>query len=175
MNIRPRPKSARRTVPFAVMSTTNVTKVRCCWQEGEELRILNPDEAQQAKVWTSETRSNRNPARTAARPRNHRRCIEVYVDFCSEGKYGGEWDVRGEDRQGGTAARMKVVSVRTDNGGEYVNEQFNAFLDKHDIRWNHPLPTNTRKTALLEGSGAARHSARILYGCTRILCGCTEL
>jgi hypothetical protein len=70
---------------------------------------------------------------------------------------------------------MKVVSVRTDNGREYVNEQFDAFLDKHDIRWNTPSPTNTRNTALSEGSGAARHSARIFYGCTRILCGCTEL
>jgi hypothetical protein len=29
---------------------------------------------------------------------------------------------------------MKVVSVRTDNGGEYVNERFAAFFDKHDIR-----------------------------------------
>jgi hypothetical protein len=76
-----------------------------------------------------------------------------------------------EERQRG----MKVVSVRTDNGGEYVNEQFDAFLDTHDFRWNTPSPTNTRKTALSEGSGAARHSARIFHRCTRILCGCTEL
>jgi hypothetical protein len=36
---RPRPKSARRTVPSAVMSTTNATEVRCDWREEEELRL----------------------------------------------------------------------------------------------------------------------------------------
>jgi hypothetical protein len=44
-----------------------------------------------------------------------------------------------EGRQRG----MKLVSVRPDNGGEYVNEQSDAFPNKHVIRRNTPSPTNT--------------------------------
>jgi hypothetical protein len=43
--------------------------------------------------------------RTAVRPRNKRRYVKVYVDVSDEAEYGGELDVCGEERQGGTAAR----------------------------------------------------------------------